>query len=176
MNRRAALRNVVIISIGAGLLPSCKQEDKSSFPLKNISLSGQQEKMLIALTEAIIPQTKNFIGAKDLKAHEFVLTMLDDCTSPEDQLNFQGGMKGFDKLCHEKFGQIFTGFTAKQKTELLLDIEKKKDIPADSLMFYETVKRYTLLCFTTSRDYMVNIRKYNMVPGPNFRGCVPVAN
>ena len=174
MNRRTALRNVVIFSVGATLLPSCMQEEKSSIPLKNISLSGQQEKMLQALTEAIIPQTKNFIGAKDLKSHEFVLTMVDDCTSPEDQLKFNEGLKAFDKLCHDKFGQIFTGFTAEQKTELLSDIENKKDIPENALQFYATVKRYTLQSFTSSRDYMVKIKKYNMVPGPNFKGCVPV--
>jgi hypothetical protein len=52
MNRRTAIRNVVIISAGAGLLPSCMRDDKSSVPLKNISVTGSQEKMLAELTEA----------------------------------------------------------------------------------------------------------------------------
>ena len=172
MNRRSAIRNVVIISAGAGLLPSCTQEDKSSIPLKNISFTRSQEEMLIELTEAIIPKTKNFIGAKDLKAHEFVLTMVDDCGAPEDQKKFTDGLKVFDKLSHDKFGQLFTSYTPKQKHTLLADIENKKDIPEDALKFYETVKRYTLQSFTSSKEYMTDIRKYKMVPGPGFKGCV----
>lgn len=172
MNRRTAIRNVVIISAGAGLLPSCLGDDKSVIVLKNISITGHQEKMLAALTEAIIPKTKNFIGANDLKAHEFLLTMIDDCASQEDQKKFMDGLEAFDKLSHDKFGQLFTGYTAKQKKELLQAIESKKDIPEDALKFYGTVKRYTLQSFTSSKEYLTDIRKYKIVPGSDFKGCV----
>lgn len=175
MNRRTAIRNVVIISAGAGLLPSCVNDDKSTIVLKNISLTHSQEKMLSALTETIIPQTNNFIGAKDLKSHEFVLTMVDDCLSPEEQKQFQDGLKAFDKLSHDKYGQLFTSYTPEQKKSLLTALESKKDIPEDALKFYQTVKRYTVQSFTSSKDYMTNIRKYKMVPGPNFKGCVKVS-
>jgi len=172
MNRRTAIRNVVIISAGAGLLPSCMQDDKSTISLKNISLTGSQEEMLAELTQTIIPQTKNFIGAKDLKAHEFVLTMVDDCGSPEDQKKFTDGLKSFDKLSHDKFGQIFKSYTPEQKQTLLSDIENKKDITEEALKFYGTVKHYTMQSFTSSKEYMTDIGKYNMVPGSNFKGCV----
>jgi len=176
MNRRTAIRNVVIISTGAGLLPSCLQQDRSSIPLKNISLTGSQEGMLADLAETIIPKTKDFIGAKDLRSHEFVLTMVDDCSSPEDQKKFTDGLKAFDKLSHDKFGQLFTSYTPEQKHALLADIENKKNIPEDALKFYGTVKRYMMQSFTSSKEYMIDIRKYKMVPGPNFKGCVPVKN
>jgi len=174
MKRRTAIRNVVIISAGAGLLPSCMQESKSSIPLKNISVSASQEEMLAELTEMIIPKTKNFIGAKDLKAHEFVLTMMDDCATPGEQKNFTDGLKDFDKLSHDKFGQLFTSYTPEQKRSLLADIEKKKDIPENALKFYGTVKRYTLQSFTSSEKYLLGIRKYKQTPGGDFKGCVPV--
>ena len=51
---------------------------------------------------------------------------------------------------------------------------EKKDIPEDALKFYGTVKRYTVQSFTSSKEYMTDIRKYEMVPGPDFKGCVPV--
>ena len=173
MNRRTAIRNAVIISAGAAFLPSCMQDEKSKIALKNITLSESQEEMLAALSEAIIPKTNNFIGASDLKAHEFVLTMVDDCSSPEDQQQFTEGLKAFDKLSHDKFGQIFTGYTPEQKKLLLTDLENKKDIPDIALNFYRTVKRYTLQSFTSSKEYMTGIKKYKMVPGNNFKGCVP---
>ena len=52
------------------------------------------------------------------------------------------------------------------------DIENKKDIPEDLLKFYGTVKRYTVQSFTSSKEYLTDIRKYKMVPGPDFKGCV----
>ena len=174
MNRRTAIRNVVIISAGTAFLPGCMQDKKTGLPLKNISLNSSEEKMLVALCETIIPKTNNFIGAGDLKAHEFVLTMVDDCSSPEDQQKFTEGLKAFDRLCHDKFGQIFTGYTPQQKKSLLTDLENKKDVSENALSFYHTVKRYTLQIFTSSKEYMTNIKKYKMVPGPVFKGCVPV--
>ena len=137
MNRRTAIRNVVIITAGAGLLPSCSNNDKRVISLKNISITGSQEQMLAELTETIIPKTKNFIGAKDLKTHEFVLTMVDDCTSPEEQKKFTDGLKAFDKLSHDKFGQLFTGYTAKQKKNCLLILKVKKIYLKMSLNFME---------------------------------------
>ncbi len=174
MNRRTVIRNVVLVSAGSVFLPSCFQNNKASFPLKNISITGAQENMLAELAEAIIPRTKDFIGAKDLKAHEFLLTMVDDCFNPEDQKKFTDGLKAFDKLSHDKFGQIFISYTGKQKTELLGALEAKKDISEEALGLYSTVKRYTLQSFTSSKEYMLDIRKYKIVPGGNFKGCVPV--
>ena len=176
MNRRTAIRNVVIISAGTGLLPSCVHEDKSTIALKNISLTGSQGQMLAELTETILPKTRNFIGAKDLKAHEFVLTMVDDCTSPEDQQKFTEGMKLFEETCKKKWNSSFVKCSPQQRNELLQSMEKKQDIPEDVLKFYGTVKRYTVQSFTSSKDYMTDIRKYKIVPGPNFKGCVPVKN
>ena len=110
-----------------------------------------------------------------MKAHEFLLTMIDDCASPEDQKKFMEGLQAFDKLSHDKFGQLFTGYTAKQKKELLQAIESKKDIPEDALKFYGTVKRYTVQSFTSSKEYLTDISKYKIVPGPDFKGCVPAS-
>lgn len=172
MNRRTAIRNVIIISAGAGLLPSCAGEDKSGIVLKNISITGQQEKMLAALTESILPKTKDFIGANDLKAHQFLLTMIDDCTSPEDQQKFIEGLKDFDKQCDSRYGHSFHDCTAEQKKALLQAVETKKDIPEDVNKFYGTVKRYTIQSFTSCKEYMEGVRKYKMVPGPDFKGCV----
>jgi len=174
MKRRTAIRNVVIISAGAGLLPSCMQESSSSIPLKHISITGSQEQILAQLTEAIIPKTKNFIGANDLKAHEFMLTMIDDCVSPEEQKVFTEGLKDFDKLSHDKFGKAFSSFTPEQKRSLIADIEGKKDIAENVQKFYGTVKRYTVQSFTSSEKYMLDIRKYKQTPGGDFKGCVPV--
>lgn len=174
MNRRSAIRSVILFSTGAALLPACAGDEKSLISLKNISLTGSQEKVLAALTESIIPKTQSFIGASDLKAHEFLLTMIDDCTSPDDQKKFTNGQKAFDDLTRKKFGKLFSECTPAQRSELLKAIEAKTDIPGDVTAFYATVRRYTIQSFTSSKEYLTGIRKYQMVPGPIFKGCVPV--
>jgi hypothetical protein len=175
MNRRTAIRNVVLISAGASLLPSCvPQQDKSTIALKNLSLTGSQENMLAELSESIIPKTPGFVGAKDLKAHEFVLTMIDDCTSPEDQKKFTAGMKAFDDACKSKKDHSFLKASQQDRNNFLIMVEKKQDVPEEAINFYQTVKRYTVQSFTSSATFMTDIRKYKMVPGPNYKGCVPV--
>jgi hypothetical protein len=176
MNRRTALRHVVLLSAGAALLPSCVSNDRTAaIPLKNLSLTGSQEDMMAALSEAIVPKTNDFIGASDLKSHEFVLTMVDDCHGPEDQQQFSSGMKQFEEACEKKWKTSFVECSPEQRKEFLQDVEKKQDVPEDAVKFYQTTKRYTLQSFTSSKEYMTNIRDYKMVPGPNFKGCVPVA-
>ena len=176
MNRRTAVRNIIIVSAGASLLPACvSSTEESSLHLKHLRLTGSQENMLAELTETIIPKTNSFIGAKDLKSHEFMLTMIDDCASPEDQKSFTDGMNAFEDACKKKFDTSFIKFTAQQKNDLLKEMEAGKDNKDDGANFYKTVKRYTIQSFTSSKDYLLNVKKWKMVPGPVFKGCIPVS-
>jgi hypothetical protein len=175
MNRRTAIRNVVIISAGAAILPSCHNADKTSLELKHLSITGSEEKLLAALSETIIPSTSNFIGAKDLKSHEFALVMIDDCATPEDQKKFTDGLSAFSEFCKNKWDRAFENCTTQQRNELIADIEQKKNMPETVGGFYGTVKAYTLQSFTSSKEFMTEIRKYKLVPGPVYKGCVPVS-
>jgi hypothetical protein len=175
MNRRTVIRNVAIFSAGAVLLPSCYDTDKISLPLKHLTITDSQGKMLAALSDTIIPATHNFIGAKDLNSHEFVLIMVDDCASPEEQKKFSNGMTSFVTLCKEKWDRDFENCTTQQRNELLTEIEQKKKIPGPAVEFYNTVKKYTLQSFSSSKEYLTDIRKYKLVPGPDYKGCVPVS-
>jgi hypothetical protein len=178
MNRRTAIRNVIIITAGAGLLPSCAGgEDKASIALKHIPITPNQENMLAELAETIIPKTNNFVGAKELKAHEFVLMMVDDCSSPEEQHAFINGMKEFDAACEKKHQHSFLKCTPEQRSEWLKLMETKQPkqaVPKNAVLFYETTRRLTIQSFVSSKEYMIGVRNYKMVPGNHYKGCVPV--
>lgn len=173
MNRRTALRNVIIISAGSAILPSCMQQDKVTIPLKNISITGSQKKLMAELSNTIIPKT-NFIGATDVKAHEFTLMMVDDCYTPDEQKKFINGLTQFDQVSKDKTGKSFTNSTDAEKKKLLSTIENKEDVPEEALQFYQTTKKFTVQAFTTSKEYMTEVRHYKLVPGSNFKGCVPL--
>ena len=173
MNRRTAINRVIVFSLAAIVLPSCGQDNQPLVKLKNIALSADEENMVMQLSDLIIPKT-NFIGAKDLKAHEFVLKMADDCYDPEKQTKFILGLKEFYKLAKDKYGQAFKNCTTAQQNEWLSNVETKKEFSEDLLFFYDTTKRYTVQAFTSSKEYMTDVVKYRMVPGSNYKGCVAV--
>jgi len=179
MNRRSALKSFLYISAGVSLLPAClNDKGKASFLLKNISIDGEQEKMLADLCETIIPKT-NTPGAKDLSSHLFVLMMVDDCYKKEDQQKFVAGLKAFEATVKQKYNNPFTSCTQAQKEELLTSLgqklKQKKDAPVDAdAEFYGITKRLTIQSFTSSQYYLTKVQVYQLVPGPIYKGCVPV--
>jgi len=173
MNRRTVIRNVLFFSAGAVLVPSCVHEEgKSTIPLKNISLSGDQEKLMESLTETIIPKTST-PGANDLSAHLFVLMMVDECQPKDNQQKFMKGMSQFEALAKKQTGNNFAECTAVQKATMLGDIENKKDTPEELAAFYNITKRLTIQSFTSSQYFLTKIQVYEMAPG-RYHGCVPV--
>jgi hypothetical protein len=171
MNRRTAIRHVIVIGAGAALLASC--QDKSSLASRNVPLTGSQEDLLSTLTETIIPTT-DFIGSKDLGAQKFIVVMVDDCASPDDQKKFMTGMQKFDELCKRQYNTRFVKCDPKQREEFLLTVEAKTDIPAEVVEFYSAIKQLTIQSFTTSEEYLMKVKNFSLLPG-KFKGCVPVA-
>jgi len=172
INRRKAILSILIVSATAVLFPYCREADKSVMQLKNFNINSNQQDMLAELCESILPKTKNFIGAKDLNAHGFVLKMMDDCQPPEKQKLFTDGLKAFNDLCDKKFTSSFVKCTATQRNELLTQLEiGLNDEKNTAAQFYGFTKVYTLQCFTGSKEYMTAIKKYKIVPGGNFKGC-----
>lgn len=171
MNRRTAIKNVIILGAGASLLASC--QDNPTILLKNIPLTGSQEKLLAAMTESIIPSTPEFIGAKELESHKFLLMMADDCSGPEDQTKFMTGMLQFEELCKKKYDKKFVKLSTEQKTAFLLLLETKTDVPEEVIGFYQTVKRSAIQSFTSSEAYLKQVRNFSLIPG-TYKGCVPV--
>jgi hypothetical protein len=104
MNRRSAIRSFILVSAGASLLPSCLQKDNSSAKvvLNNIHVSGNQENILAALAENILPTTASSPGASGLSSHAYVLMMVDDCFKKEDQEKFMQGFLQFEETAKKK--------------------------------------------------------------------------
>ncbi|HVX49811.1 MAG TPA: gluconate 2-dehydrogenase subunit 3 family protein [Chitinophagaceae bacterium] len=174
MNRRTVIKSILFVSAGASLIPACMNDKgKASFLLKNITVGGDEEKMLADLCETIIPATTGVPGAKELSSHLFALTMIDECMPKEGQQKFMKGLTAFETLVKQRYSKDFTLCTAEQKTALLTDIEQKKNIPAEVNDFYGIVKRFTIQSFTTSQYFLTKVQVYELVPG-RYHGCVPV--
>jgi len=159
MKRRAAIRNVILVSAGAALLYSCK-EKAATITLKHIPLTGAEEELLTELTETIIPKT-DFVGAKDLKTADFVFMMVDDCLDPETQQKFSAGMKAFDK-------SGFVKMSPEKRNEFI------KSIDGDAKVFFEMVKQGTIENFTSSKEYLEKVKNVTTLIPSKFQACVTV--
>jgi hypothetical protein len=172
MERRRALKYLFVMAAGTAILPSCgEKESKSSFLLKNMKLSLEEEKTLAELAETILPASAT-PGAKDTYAHLFALRMLDDCYEKEDQQTFTKGLKALDNLVKEKHGTTFLKASPAQRAQVLTALENKQ-APEDVLAFYKLAKNLTIQGYLTSKPVMGDIFHYELVPG-RYLGAAPV--
>jgi hypothetical protein len=179
MQRRTALKQLMFVTGGALLLPSCIKNIKpASLDLTTIKVSADHEQLLEAITDTLIPGTGT-PGAKDLQLHRFVLRMVDDCTAADQQEQFMNGLVEFDKMAEAKAGGPFATLKAEEKLNLLKELESAAASPDDAArqkpinLFYSLTKDLTIEGYMTAEYVMTQQLHYNMVPG-KFQGCIEV--
>src|SRR5688572_20544622 len=107
MERRSAIKTMMIIAGGIAILPACSgKKEKASIQLNNLDVSADQESALAEIAETIIPAT-NTPGGKGLNLHLFALKMVDDCHDKTEQEKFFLGLTQLDELSENLFGETF---------------------------------------------------------------------
>ncbi len=170
MNRRAAVRTLLYIAGGTLILPACFRESgKASIDLTNLSISEGDEQLLAELTETLIPATDT-PGGKELLLHLFVLKMVDDCHTPEEQEKFSRGLSAFSVWSRKELGAGFADADVGSRTELLGKIGQSTD--EDLKQFFSITKRRAIQGYLNSQYVMTNLVKYELVPG-RYNGYAP---
>jgi hypothetical protein len=173
MQRRTAIRTLLIIGGGITLLPSCSNEPgKSSINLKNFDISNDQEKLLAEVAGTLIPSTDT-PGAKDLSVHLFVLKMLDDCYEKREQQAFIKGLEQLNTIAKKSYGDTFIACAKANRESVLNNVENDKNSDAEVSTFYKIMKRRTIEGYLNSKYVMTKLIPYELVPG-RYDGYVPV--
>jgi hypothetical protein len=173
INRRSAIKHFLFVSAGIAIIPSCLQDKKKPVvELKNFMISTDQESLLEELSESIIPKTTS-PGAKDISAHRFVLKMMDDCRSKEDQEKFLAGLSAFEKRADKISGKSFINQSLDERKTVLQEMEKNKDSKEDIIGFYKNVKRLTIQAYMSAEFFLTQVQVYELVPS-RYHGCVSV--
>jgi len=173
MQRRLLIKNILFISAGAAMLPSCfSGKDELQANLKNINITQNEEAMLAQVSDTILPNI-NMGGPNGGGAHLFALMMVDECFDTDRQKKFVDGLKAFNEHIQKKSGKAFTACTPIEKTSLLKGMQQKNNAPDEAVFFYTTMKSLTIQAYTTSQYYLTKVHEYKLVPG-KFYGCVPV--
>ncbi|MGJ1342211.1 gluconate 2-dehydrogenase subunit 3 family protein [Sphingobacterium spiritivorum] len=163
MQRRTALKQLFFITGGIVLFPSCwGGANKASIALCKLHINAEQENLLAEIVESIIPETDS-PGGRALHLHFFVLKMIDDCHSEEDQQVFVQGLKDWDHEMNNFARKIFLQADSDQRQSYLLEIEKDKAHPLSS--FFMMTKRRAIQGYLNSAYVMKNKLIYELVPG-----------
>ncbi|MEY2835794.1 MAG: hypothetical protein RLZZ557_1456 [Bacteroidota bacterium] len=172
-SRRRALKALVFASAGMALIPACMSDrSKSSLLLKKLTISADDEALLAELCETILPKTST-PGAKELSAHLFVLTMVDDCRTKEDQEKFTRGLADFKKFCLSTGNKDFIAASPEERKKMLNSLMASADKESDLMAFFNTTKGLTIQSYTASEYFLTKVQVYELVPG-RYHGCVSV--
>lgn len=164
INRRLAIKNLVVFTGGIFLLPACITENKpASILLKNIKIHADQELLLQELSETILPESDT-PGAKKLGLHLFILKMVDDCYPQIQRKVFTDGLINFEENVKAKYGKGFPDCDSAQKKEIVIQLEAKT-LGENVTGFYTLFKQQLINGYKNSEYFMTNICVYELVPG-----------
>jgi Gluconate 2-dehydrogenase subunit 3 len=182
INRRTALKQVVLIAGGTLFLPACAHHsNKSTLALHHLWLPEDQQNTLEALADALLPAgtspTDKTAGAKATGAYLFALKMMDDCYPENQQQQYMRGLQAFDQLAQTQYGKSFATCDQTQRNTLVANLDASafgKNDPQDDLhYFYRENKRLVVHGYLGSQYFLTKIEVYELVPG-RWHGCVPV--
>ncbi|MEJ7914369.1 MAG: gluconate 2-dehydrogenase subunit 3 family protein [Chitinophagaceae bacterium] len=174
MQRRSALKRLLIVVGGVIVIPAClneKSEKLSTYP--NLSLTRDDEETIGAVAETILPAGKS-PGALDTGAHLFALRMINDCSEKEVQKSFLQGLQDFKAACEKEHGQPFIRCAVPKQQQIIASLEKGKE-KTDTSVFYKTLKQYSIRGYLNSKPVLGTILEYKLVPG-KYNGSAILQN
>lgn len=180
MNRRDAITRVGLLLggtiVGANMfLEGCKPADKKEG--SNLAFKPEDSAYLDEIAETILPAT-NTPGAKAAKVGAFMIVMVTDCYTKDDQKIFHEGMEKLNTASTKKFDKDFMALTPEQRHELLVQIDNeqkdytKKKKESDPAHYFRMMKELTLLGYFTSEPGATQALRYVESPG-KYEGCIP---
>lgn len=173
MKRRQAIRNIAIATAAVYLLPQCKPEPKTvSTAYANLPLDGEQRKLIEQFTEALLPKAKTEVKTPETTT-DFILTVLNDCHSPEDIQKYLGGLKELQAHVAKQYKTDFGSLAATQQAEVFTWLANPEGLTEPLKFFAETTHGLTIEHFTSSEFFLKNVMKWEFAPG-QFVGCAAV--
>lgn len=189
MNRRDAIGRVALIMGGAVIgaeffISGCKPAATKVADL----FDTDHVAFLNEIADTILPTTSS-PGAKAANVGQFIAVMVRDCYTPEDQATFTEGLGKLDEAAKKKSGSKFMELTPKQRTELLVDLDKEQKefteqrnktladdaakhkgeagykAPETPNHYFRMIKELTLLGYFTSEIGATKALRYIAVPG-----------
>ncbi len=170
MDRRNAIRNVVLGSAAMTALPSWAH----GWTVNEVSvprwLSIANEDIMSSLVDTIIP-SGNAVGALDVGVDQFLMKLFAECYEVDVQSGIKGLLATIDKSALTINNKGFTQCDQLQREQLVEAIAVSgNEAIRDS---YNLFKRECIRGFRTSKIVMTEYLNYKVAPG-HYIGCVDV--
>jgi hypothetical protein len=171
MERRNVIKSVLFSTVGLISLPAWGNNWNLGKIIgsKNI-FSETETQILDILVDALIP-SGTIIGAKDIGTSTFINRMSSDCYDKDAQESFKKGLENSVVMAKQLFNKSLSECEHLQKTELLKNMSVASNISQKE--FFNQLKSFTVLAYTTSEYVLTNHYNYVMAPG-HYYGCVNV--
>lgn len=171
MNRRDALRNLMVASGGLIALPAWADGWRNEeLKFYSSSYTADEQATLAAIVDAIIPPG-NSIGALSVGVDKFLIKLIDNCYDKEVQDNVKAQLEALNDSSENVYKKQFHLGDQAQRQELLITCSNSEDKAVKD--FFNLMKSETIRGFNTSQQVMVNYTKYKVAPG-HYYGCVDV--
>jgi len=176
MKRRKAIRNIVLFSLGTGMIYSCKDKYEAikQLNLKHLQAESSHLDILDDLSKLIVP-IKDIPELAEHTALPFIMNMVDNVYNPKDRKLFVDGYKSFDQEILILKGKKYSKMELSEKQSLLAELNEELLVASPQLYaVFNTVKSKSIQYLTTSEYYERKVNYYQMAPG-KFRGDVLLA-
>jgi hypothetical protein len=180
MNRRKALKLILLGSASVTSLVGNKWLDR--IKSTDVAYLFDKQALLAELAETIIPETDT-PGAKAVKADEFMIRLLIDCTDPMSLNNFIIGLQDLEEYSFLTYKRSFVYCTGGQKDAILEEFENrgrqwkgllgKVEKRIMGLPFFALLKNYTVMGYCTSQPGATQALNYEGIPG-RFENIGPI--
>ncbi|WP_194775162.1 gluconate 2-dehydrogenase subunit 3 family protein [Pararhodonellum marinum] len=176
MNRRLALKNLALISGGLILVPSCDfSQEEILEAYDKLKITPSQNALIAQIADTIIPPGK-IKGAQDISVQDFILIMVNDCYSEEQQASFITGLNGFEAYSKNNKGKKFQRLDQAERESLILNgLQDKAEENKDLSTFLSMTKRLTIQGFMSSEYMQTEVKPYSLIPGA-YQGAVLISN
>ncbi|MCA6078836.1 gluconate 2-dehydrogenase subunit 3 family protein [Fulvivirga sedimenti] len=170
MDRRKAIRNVLLGSAGMTALPSWANGWSANGITISHWLTADNEETLRAVADTLIPPG-NAIGALDVGVDRFMMKLFAECYETDIQNGIEGLLSTIDKSAITIHGTGFATCGQEQRQQLIEAIAvSENESVRDS---YDLFKRECIRGFRTSKEVMTQYLNYKVAPG-HYIGCVDV--
>lgn len=179
MNRREAVKRVSFLLGGALTISGAGAfagvlipEGKNSFDL---TLIESREALIAEIADTIIPDTKGVPGAKAAGLGPFIVMMLQDCYTADNQKNFAEGLMKVDEVSQSRFGKVFTSLTLKEREEIFKIFKAEARAKSGTVPSYFFSVMYDLTClgYFSSEIGATQALRYVHIPG-KYEACIPL--
>jgi hypothetical protein len=119
--------------------------------------------MLAELVNLIIPETDT-PGGKELRLHHFVMKMIEDCSSEEQQAQFEEDLSKFNVVFKKQNQKAFLEASSEERVSFLNQLNEKNEQLSELHSLFSNVKRLTIRGYTNSKFFMTEIIPYELVP------------